>query len=369
MTTIAQLPEDVLLDIFVRLDCESLRDAALTCRDWRDMIGSSVRTMKKFKLRVSGVRLLKLTDQNLQLLRRHYHVFLSHAKVYKSTVQPELNMREIHHRINVSQVRCFTFTVDAECDDTFNPSAFAEFLSRMPLLEVLETRFTRPFDFHGSLDLRVNIPNLDALRASEHSICSRSILSVIVAHELTVLEIEAFNFRAPKSKGIELRNFVTRCRKMKDLSIPGNFLDGFFEPPQEFPFQLTILQITNICKFSESTSRSFSQFLRSQASLQSLDISGVTEVSLQMLKTIFNDLLLKRLAIDASLPKTLKRYDLRSSTLQVLKFCGFLPNVDAEKIILEKCPDLRKLEMERKFDNVIGFLAEFCPLCSIDNLS
>lgn len=367
---INQIPEENLLNILERLDCESLRQAALTCTYWRDLIGSSVRTMKKFKLRVSAVRFLRLIEQEQQLFRRHYNVFLSHSRVYNTTEQPELNFEMIPHLINISQVRCFTFTVDAEIDEAFNASAFAGFLGQMPLLEVLETRFTRPFDFHNNLEFQVDLRRLRELRASEHCISSRSILSVIIANELTVLEIEAFNFKAPKSKGIELRNFVNRCHNLRDLSIPGNYLDGFFELPQEFPFQLTILQLTNICKISDTASRSFAQFLRSQATLESLDISGITGITRQTLMTILNDLRLTKLTIDAALPRIFIPHDFRPSpTLRELKFCGFLPNVDSEKIVMQKCPELRKLEMEKPFDDLIAFVAEFCPLCSIDNLA
>jgi F-box-like len=74
-TTIYDLPEEVLLEIFQLLDGKSLQNATLTCKNWNKSIGSSVKTMKKFKLVIGLKNFQDQSEENeTSYNRKHFNL-------------------------------------------------------------------------------------------------------------------------------------------------------------------------------------------------------------------------------------------------------------------------------------------------------
>jgi len=75
-TTLDGLPDEILLEIFKEMDGQTLKNSALVCKNWNNLIGHSTDTMKKLPFKFEHSKWpnnLSELDQFTKDLSRQYH--------------------------------------------------------------------------------------------------------------------------------------------------------------------------------------------------------------------------------------------------------------------------------------------------------
>lgn len=160
--TIEHLFDEVLVEIFSFLDAKSLRIAALVCKKWDQLIGSSAMTMDKFQLRMCDYlsdeilplqkfdRDIRKFDFNFCSARKHQNVYLSS----RGDAVRALN------NFNLSQVRTFIIHMY----ELTNFELLWTIISSLSMLKCL-TFFTFKSEALGSFNApQLNLPRLTKLR-------------------------------------------------------------------------------------------------------------------------------------------------------------------------------------------------------------
>lgn len=360
MKTIDNLSDEVLLEIFKFLDAKTLHNAALACKNWDKVIGSSMVTMKKFKVSVYCENVQSMSADTVNLYHR------KHVNLAVHRIGSTLTLKTIEN-INVAFVRNFKLTEIDDIEDLM------KILAKMPLLETLNLRCLS--DCSDENRSKIPVLSLPRLKQLEIALEFREFLQYFDVKTLTKLRI---GYLISGDDDACYHPFIVDLLR-KNRNLESLTVCNIFSKISESYFEFHLKHLSASFQNTESFEKNFSTFLISQASsLESLEfeeISKLNQTSLYsegVVKTIITKLYrLSTLRIDiANLPENQDFYENLSpntslKSLHVAEhenlriedfFKGFLskfPNV--EKIFFGSCTTFSSL----KFD--ISCIAAYCP--------
>lgn len=273
--TIDSLFDEVLVEIFGFLDAESLKNAALVCKTWDRLIGSTAVTMKKFVLQIYEKEGEEIEfDDEFVSTRRHQNVKLSR----KDGVR-------ILNNFDVSHAKTFEISLD----DLTEP--IWPILVGMTMLKCLTLKTVK---FNGGAQ-QANFPKLVQLTVSHAE--SEDPFQYVRAENLEIFECL---YVEDPIKAVE---FLKSCEKLKSFHLNLFVLVMLLEIKDMFnmKFQLTELSVYPIMRGRVINAASFSRFLMSQAnSLTSLSLHTYQLLDdwIEVYKTIFKLTKLTKLDIN-----------------------------------------------------------------------
>lgn len=332
--TIEDLSEYALLEIFGKLDCLSLKYAALVCKSWNNLIGSSAVTKNTFRFKV------------------YSWMIVGHTKSSRKHRSLGFGMRD--NQENSNKVYNFLLNCDLSLVEDIEVYAVAdssmdgmELLARMPNLRegsAIDLLQKSPSDF------RVNLPKLKKLWLSRNL----GFLDYLTAPKITEIFIPGGKFSGNVDA---LRNFLIKSESLKSLSVNVAFFRNFFDPDRNagFKFQLTSLELYGTCTAKDTSMENFRQFLQSQAStLKTLTLDPHFNQCDVTMRAILVGLNLESLHINgSSLPPSDEFYtELSYSTsLKDLKVTSNKNGNEAAVKLLCKLPNLESLHLDFAIEN------------------
>lgn len=262
-----ELCEEVLEEIFSNLNAKDLKNSALVCKNWNEVIGSSAVTMEKFELKLEDF------DESFRSSRKHQNISVT-------DVDNPLIVLEF-----ASSMKCFEFLMSGKIIDGANLVKFLKFLSLMPLLDELHIDFKLLSEAKGQKV--VNLPNLKKFVAESDD---AAIFDLITCSDLIDLDYEHENKDAPGINTQSLVRFLERSKKLKRLRLGSDDLNDFLKSndPQSTEWKLSYLSVILKRQPSEAFISNFMKFLISQATtLTSLRFEHFGRLSFEFPKDFF----------------------------------------------------------------------------------
>lgn len=353
-TTIEKLCDDVLVEIFSHCKAETLMQASLVCKSWSEVIGSSAKVMRNFKL--CGIK------DNTPV---HEHSFRNHQNV---SIKFDSKIWAFLANCHLEQVR--------ECeihgwDKNVNVADLMTTLQRMPLMEELKLTYTK-FESPNN-GQRVTLPNLHKLHMASNDCRIYRFIDAPNVRELQVGSIGDARF-PPRNVEIcvwRLIVFLESCDKITDMVMQSKMFEKLFElhDLEETKFRLKRFELvdyfTNISGPS-IINDNFSRFLTSQAeSLTDLKIQQpCLRFSDEVYKAIFNKLrCLKTLHLHGRpLPKSESSYrNLAAITslreLSIHEKAEFETD-EAARSFYKKFPNITKLTLQFKTYKELRYVSQ-----------
>lgn len=348
---ISRFPDEILLEILANLDCDALKRAALVCKKWNDVIGSSARTMKKFILNLQPTNLNQL-EAGFISVRKHRNITIHFEKDYEGSF-------EVLEQFDVSQVQCASI-------HRYNGSINAETLKKvflmMPLVEhvsfvLIDITIPEGFELEP-----LNLPKHKHLRI--YPGCCQ-FLKMFNPKQISELRVD--ESASPASHSKELIEFLHKAENLQTLKLNKMTFNEIFQYESKFPVKLNKFDMLYFrTVVSDVVGNNFSSFLRTQKfSLTSLDLNGMEMLPDSVYETIFNHLtVLKKLTLDGSyLPKNKEFYQLvkANESLRTLVLNKSFSSDEAAKGILGKCPEIVELSLNFSIGNKINHIAKYNP--------
>jgi F-box-like len=353
VTTIDNLSNEILLEVFSSLDAQSLRNASLVCKNWDELIGSSAVTMKKFKLRMN-LQKIEVIARESDILpsynRKHVNVDIFYENVFDQ-------ITEFIGHFNVAQVR----NLKLYGPQTVENGKLLTFLSNMPLLENLDFS---PFLVSYETDSKPC--ELNHLKRIHIDSVNCAALKFIVARKLE--KIEVHGYRVPKIEDVQsLVDFLKTAKNLQKLEINQHMFTRIFdsENQPQLRLNLTFFEMSYQCKMSASTEKNFTSFLRSQAStLTHLNINNSSNIPSKAYAVIISQLTnLSTLLIDVSnVPSQRTFYEklTPSTSVKSLHLHEVFPNDDAAKGFLGNFPNVEKMVLHNQnVGDYINYIAAY----------
>lgn len=342
ITTIESIVEEALLELFSFLDAESLKNAALVCKTWDRLIGSSAVTMKKLVLRIEEKDGVEIEfDYDFISTRRHQNVKLISRK----------DGVGILDNFDVSHAKTFEISLHG------STAPIWPILSAMTMLKCL-TIFE--FKFHGDAQ-QVNLPNLRQLTVNYESEDS---FQYVRADNLEIFDCMSIE---DPHKAVE---FLKSCEKLKRLSLHLFVLNMLldFEDMFSMKFQLTKLTIWCHARQRDINANSCSKFLISQAgSLSTINMFTYqfSDDWKKLYKTLFKLTKLTNLHIrNTNFADTFSQCIDVNPLRSLKEFSSLMPHLSADRfeLLMKRLPKLETFTfyfqsseaLSDDFINVIG---------------
>lgn len=229
---INQLPSEILVQIFEFCEAKDLKDASLVCVLWRDIIGLSASTMKKFHLNL--LRQSKLeSDPNFISQRTHINIICGNSYDFPFPRAGPFDLSRVRS-INLRHVKIF-----------YGKDGVLASLSQVPYLENLQINLNRFF-----IDDETITASPVRLKLKRLMIDNRmtKLLNFVVPESLITLKVhsDVFHFcgvncvKRLKVVG-NLNNVLEHAVNLKVLKI--DLIELFDCAPSAFPFKLEHLKI------------------------------------------------------------------------------------------------------------------------------
>lgn len=259
VTPIEMLFDEVLVEIFSYLEARELKNSALVCKNWNEVIETSAVTMKKFKLALKQLPI----DQ---FISTRYHQNIELLLCAKSEGESTDNLKR---HFMFSQAK--NFKIIMGYNSSVNYLELTSVLEAMPLLQELfiESDGVISDNFNSKVDL----PKLKQLTVL---LPDAKFFQCITARNLTQLVLSTEDENYFEHDSIEnvqhLASFLEDCEKITTLKINSYIFEDLFTNNKWKDFHLK-LSTFHISVFKELDTAALREFLRSQApSLTSLGI-------------------------------------------------------------------------------------------------
>lgn len=353
-TTIENLNDDVLVEIFSHCKADTLMQASLVCKLWSEVIGSSAKVMRHFNL--CGTK--DNTPVNEHSFRNHQNVNIK----YDNKIWAFLG------NCDIEQVRDFEIHA---WDKNINGADLMTTLQRMPLMEELKLTFTKhESSYNGQ---RVSFPNLNKLHMASNDCRIYKFIDAPNVRELQVGSIGDARY-PPRNVEICVWRFIVfleSCDKITSIVMQSKMFEKLFEMHdlEETKFQLKRFELIDYFTSLSSTSiinDNFSRFLISQGdSLTDLKMpQPCLRFSDEVYKAIFNKLkCLNTLHLHGRpLPKSESSYrNLAAITslreLAINEKTEF-ETEEAAKCFYKKFPNITKLTLQFKTKKELSYVAQ-----------
>jgi F-box-like len=295
----ANLPVDVLLEVFNFLPCESLKAAALVCKDLSEIIGSSVSTMKKMTLCLGPIKDMKLTKKTpycerkriemtskieaevLSLQRKHKSVCADLMTIGRREVLVYMRLMESLSD-NITNLKlCYSYLIN-----------FSELFARTPNLEEITLSYC-------NLPEKIKIKQLRTIELKK-----LKTLTVIGGNEKVLKCFKGPNINSVWLKDINLKSdiikrFFCDLPNLENLHLLRLSKKDFFlkKDIQDFPFKLKKFELHLYSDEDAIFDEALIKFLKFQG-ISITTIIGFPWISSDVCRTIFNDVIsLKELII------------------------------------------------------------------------
>lgn len=336
---VESLCEDVLIEIFEYLNAEDLQSAALVSTNWNNVIGSSIRIMKKFKISWTS---FKVFEPGVSF-RKHQNV------VINSDV---INIGSAWEGFDLSFVASFeVFSLFG--DEEVEAEKLLKLLSKMKLIKNLSIdRVKLSFDNDEKCG-GINLRNLKTLEVT----CDCRVLKKIFCDRLEVLScaIEGFpdisNFTELLLKSSKLRKLEVNKTMLNELLRMDCFKDCKFRLDS---FTLNDkFHTRNFCRATPLISnRKFNNFLLAHSeTLTHLSLYNLSDLSESLITTIFNKLNnLSTLSLDRIKAPMSQRFYKQLLPVKPLKSCTVMNIYENFSGFLRKLQAVGKFEYNHTFD-------------------
>lgn len=344
------VPNSILLKIFSFLDAESLKNAALVCKDWSDLIGSSVVTMKKFKLKSLASVFPSDTEKD-QFLRKHCNVQIMYREDFDGTVKKL-------EKFDVSQVLHFFISGQSSVD----AAKLSMLLKKMPLLERMDFH-----PFFAVVEGKLEENKVDLLKLKHLHIEPTNCKMLWFFNTQQCEKLQIVGYRPPNGEDLDdIKSFLKRNETLKSLELNESTFKSIFAEVNDlsYKFCLEHFEMHQPSFVGELISTNFNQFLISQsATLKSLNLFGAMNLSLCVYETIFNSLKsLQTLVLNASyLPEDDSFYANinPNESLKNLTFYKNIPSTYAVSGILKNVPNIETLKFHGDLGDEINIVATY----------
>lgn len=348
--TIANLPEEVLIEVFSLLDRRSLLSSALQCKRWHQIISNSTVTMKNFTLTIKEPsawlgHLQESWKKSFEIERKLVNVkfeSLEHkeADILKVVQKHEFSLRSLELVM---------------CD--LNAQMFMKVLATTANLEKVSISHSS-FDWMDS----VEATSLKRLKFVKVYGCELKALKLFSASQIKCLEV---NFSDKDSVG-HLMDFFSTQNKLESAKIESQRLklSEIFKnltriEPGFQPKKLAICCSDNDESIPRSASENFTTFLQLHGkNLQELEISN--KMSPEMLKFILTRLeALKKITISAidipTDPEFQQNFQV-STNIKELILTGKFSDLNSAKLFLKRFPQLESLSLDMVCEFTLRFI-------------
>lgn len=361
--SIENLCDDVLVEIFSYLDVENIKEAALVCKTWNQVIGSSMKIMRKFNLNPT-----KAENPTCESSRKHQTIRFEFEK------SPWV----FFSHSDVSQVRVFDLSGYRK---ELNAPLLMKTLSRMPLLKKLSLHYLK---FTPMFNKKAKVATLSTLEDLIVNCNDCRILEYIEAPQVTELTVGAigkltvgaigklteYDYLSEHSNmycAPALLKFLVKTRKtLKMLRLGPKLFREFAEIYDDQQFKVEAFKVSNYFAVRNlCIEPGFNKFLLTQAStLKSLHLERAGfNFSDDVYKTIFNELPnLTFLGIYGSrMPVSIEFYKGLNSNLKLNEFLitrEFSHKKTAEWIF-RRCPNIESLVLDCWVHDEINRIAQY----------
>lgn len=317
----ALLLDEVLVEIFKKLDGNSLKHSSLVCKQWNDIIGSSKEIMKNFVIQVH-----KIGDKKS-----------NRCHINADATQCAANEITIIDGFNSSHVQSFKL---GKRGQEFNFDTMVLLLQQMPRLEKIEIYATLR-QLNETTAKRNILPKLKSLKINGKA---SSIMNLISPKQIIKLELNYHT--CPSTECDDLKKFLLQAENLKEFSVYRT-CSRLLTSEDKFPFSLKSFNTPNLYAFQEDKVANLNAFLMSQA----LTLKALTLVLPRLHQSIYLTILneLKNLKVlyfdDANFPKAKSFYNeiKPMPSLTNLYIKGRFPCNAVAKEILKKCPNVKDL--------------------------
>lgn len=330
-----ELNENVLLEVFEFLDGRSLKNSALVCSKWNEIIGSASRTMKKFRLKIGDESDL---GENEKLERKHYGVVVD--------VDSEQKLLNLIERCDVTNVRSFQHN-----NRIFAVPTFHQILSQMPLLEDVLIKT------NGEIVAEIEKLELLELKHLKIHLKDFEVLDFIAAKKLESLTLLQYFCDIDCDKSV--LNFLKTLSNLHSFTFDSKVFSQIFRKKSKFTFQLKTLKIIisspklQALRGHQNEAQNFENFMLencqrlTQLILISNKLSGISEEFLAIILQIPN---LTDLQLEPELLPSKREAFGRIKPLGTLKSLTFFrsknfSSSEAAEEFFQLCPEIENLDL------------------------
>lgn len=352
--SIGNLCDDVLVEIFSYLDVDNMKTAALVCKTWNRVIGSSSQTMRKFNLNPTKAEVKDESSRKHQTIRFEFKkspwVFFSHS--------------------DLSQVRIFDLSGYKK---ELNAPLLMKTLSRMPLLKKLSLHYLKFTPMASKKSKVATLSKLEDLIINCNDCRVLEFLEAPHISELTagaigkLTESDYLSEHSNVYSARALLKFLVKTTKpLKLLRLGPKLFLEFAELYDDQQFKVEAFQVSNYFAVRNLfIEPGFNKFLLTQAStLKSLHLERAGfNFSDDVYRTIFNELPnLTYLGIYGSrMPVAIEFYKGLKSNLKLKEFMitrEFSHKHTAEWIF-RRCPSIESLVLDCWVHDEINRIAQY----------
>ena len=353
VTIIDNLSNEILLEIFSFLDANSCLDSCLVCKTWNELIGFSVTTMKKFKLKLDLERMVERND-GTEYHRKHVNVDVFYNNVFDKIT----SFVDLFDLTQVRNLRIYG-------PQTVEIHEMVKFLSRMPLMKDLHFHPLFIFNTTGyDTSESLNLPHLTNLLIDSVTCNALKFFNI---KQLSKISVNGY--RVPNEDDAKaLGSFLEVTDSLKSLEINEHMFTRIFgkEIPPKFNFSLTAFEMSYHCKLDEKSGKNFNSFLKSQAPfLRYLNIFSMKSIPPTTFSIIFNYLQnLEKLCIDVSTVPLSRNFFVKprpNTSMKILRLFENFPSEAAAAGFFGKVPNIEKIDLSVDIGNHIDFIAAFNP--------
>lgn len=353
VTTVDNLSNEILLEIFSFLDANSCLDACLVCKRWNEMIGFSVTTMKKFKLKLDLERIEERND-GTEYHRKHVNVDVFYNNVFDK-------IANFVGLFDLSQVR----NLRIYGPQTVEIHEMIKFLSKMPSMKNLHFH---PFFISNTSGYNeaetLALPHLTDLLIDSVTCTALKFFNI---RQLSKISVNGY--RVPNEDDANaLENFLKGSENLKSLEINEHMFTRIFgkELPPKFNFSLTSFEMSYHCTMDGKSGKNFNSFLASQAStLRYLSIYSVKNIPSTTFSIIFNNLQsLEKLCINVSSVPSSRNFFVKSkpnTAVKMLRLYESFSTEAAAAAFFGNMPNVENIVLNQNIGNYIDFIAAFNP--------
>lgn len=362
---VEKLSNGILLKIFEFLDAKSLKNAALVCKHWNNIIRLSASTMNKFTLKLyhKSEKVLWVDKfDEIMSLKRNFQSIDVNCDDSRAWNAIELFIELTAH--HGSQIRSLTL----HKADFKHSKDFCTILKNVPMLEHLEisrTKFSLPESEKNNKVRSVPLKHLKSIKVVYSSwVLFKYFMGSKITQEFSLVLSTA---QVRKSERENLVSFLEISNTLKSFEMDREAYERIFEFDftRSFPFNLKKFKFFSYTFKSEvnQVDENFINFLASQAS--SLEELSLEFSSREILQTIFTRLeKLTKLTLNSnSLPTDKEFYDqlIPLENLKEIYADDRIPNEIAAMGLLGNCPNLEVLKVDcdphEVISNILPFIA------------
>ncbi|KAJ6648541.1 hypothetical protein Bhyg_03771 [Pseudolycoriella hygida] len=360
------LSEDALLLIFSYLDGKSLKNSALVCKFWNDVISESSAIMKNFTLILNdGSKWIPRFDKIMSLTRKFQSIDIKLRSRDPLRTDRSIDLLvqiAARHGPNIRKLVLSTAEIK-------NSSDFSSILSSMPLLNevVLDrVKVDKVDDFTGGNEAFLS--KLNKLTIYE---CNWNIFKFFKSTPIREFEISNDLVFENIQQSEYYKRFLQASQRLESIEVNSMYFDRTFKTTLDGAICLNLKRLKyssiSLTYEIENIDSIFGTFLEAQAS--SLTELELEYVNATMIKIIFTKLkVLEKLTIHWMVPPSESSFyasfkkmpKLKELILYVEIPCGL-----ALKEILANCPNLETFRLRgdpfRCIDNVLIFMAANNP--------